>query len=100
MDKKHFFLKLIPPRSTFINDITDDERRIMNEHGAYWSTFINNGIAIVIGPVLDPNGPFGMAVVEVDSEEQLNEIISNDPANGLNRFEVFPMIRAVYKQKK
>lgn len=98
MKKKHFFVKLTPPRPTFITDISDEEQKIMKQHGIYWSTFIENGTAIVIGPVMDPKGGFGMAVVEVDSEEELNEIISHDPANGLNRVEVFPM-RAVYKQK-
>ena len=69
----------------------------MNAHGVYWSAFIKNGTAIVIGPVMDPKGGFGMAVVEVDTEEQLNEIISNDPANRLHKFETYPML-ATYKK--
>jgi hypothetical protein len=46
---------------------------------------------------LDASGGYGIAVVAVDSEEQLKEIIAKDPANGLNRYEVHPM-RAVTKQ--
>lgn len=99
MNKKYFFIRLTPPRPNFINDITDQERDIMHQHATYWSTFVNNGIAIVLGPVMDPKGSFGMAVVEVGTEEQLNEIISQDPANGLHKFEVFPMLKALYKQK-
>jgi len=49
-----------------------------------------------LGPVFDPAGVYGIAVVEVDNEEQLNEMISNDPANGLNSYEIYPM-RAVSK---
>ena len=100
MNKKYYFLKLNPPRPNFIDDITNEERDIMHRHAAYWSTFADNGIAIVLGPVMDPKGAFGMAVVEVDTEEQLNEIISHDPANGLHQFEVFPMPRALYKRKR
>jgi hypothetical protein len=34
MTKQHYFFKLIPPRPTFPHDMTDDERRLMDEHGA------------------------------------------------------------------
>jgi uncharacterized protein YciI len=98
MNKKYFFLKLIPPRTTFINDITEEERQIMIEHVAYWSKFVHEGTAIVIGPVEDPEGGYGIAVVAVDSEQQLNEIIAHDPSNSMNRFEVYPMQRAMYKK--
>jgi len=32
MAKQHYFFKLIPPRPTFIQDMNDDERRLMDEH--------------------------------------------------------------------
>ena len=90
-NKKHFFLKLIPPRSTFPMDMTQDERNIMMQHVAYWTELMNRNIAIVFGPVMDPDGPYGVGVVEVDSEEEVDILIENDPANGLNRYEKFPM---------
>lgn len=98
MSKKYFFLKLNPPRSTFATDMSDEERSIMQQHAAYWSAFVNDGIAIVLGPVMDPKGVFGIAVVVVESEEQLNEIIAGDPANGLNKYEIYPMAKAAYKK--
>jgi len=96
-DKKHFFLKLNPPRASFTLDMTDAERATMMQHVAYWKQYIDDGTVIVLGPVADPKGGYGMAVVAVDSEAYLNELISKDPANGLNSYEVFPM-RAVTKQ--
>lgn len=98
MDSKHFFLKLNPPRPTFRMDMSEKERDIMQQHVAYWSVYVESRIAIVLGPVLDPKGVFGVAIVEVESEEQLNEIIAGDPANGLNTYEIYPMARAVYKK--
>jgi len=98
MEKKFFFLKLNPPRATFAVDMSDEERSIMQQHAAYWSAFVNNGTAIVLGPVMDPKGVFGIAVAGVESEEQLNEIIAGDPANGLNKYEIYPMARAAYKK--
>ena len=97
MNKQQYFLKLNPPRPTFMMDMSDDEKAIMQKHVAYWTGLLNQGSAIVFGPVLDPKGPFGAGIVEVDSEEHLKNIIENDPANGLNKYEFFPM-KAVYKR--
>lgn len=97
MEKKQYFLKLIPPRSTFMTDMTPSEKTIMHEHIAYWAPYVNDGTVIVLGPVLDPKGGYGIAVVEVEDETTLNQLIGLDPANGLNRYECYPM-RAVTRQ--
>lgn len=96
-EKKHFFVKLIPPRPTFVMDMTDSEKAIMQQHVVYWAGLLEKGNAIAYGPVLDPNGAYGVGVICVDSDEELQQLIANDPANGLNRYEYSPM-RAVYKQ--
>jgi len=96
-DKKHFFLKLNPPRQSFMIDMTDEERSIMQRHTEYWKQYVDNGTILVLGPVMAPNGGFGIAVAAVDNENQINEIITNDPANGLGNYEIYPM-RAVTKQ--
>jgi uncharacterized protein len=95
-DKKAFFLKLNPPRSTFMADMTAEEKAVMQAHVAYWKPYVESGLVIVLGPVMDPKGGYGIAVVRVDSEDQLNEIIAKDPAHGLNSYEIHPM-RAVTK---
>lgn len=97
MDKQHFFLKLNPPRPTFMLDMTADEKAIMQKHVAYQTGLLNENIAIVFGPVQDPKGAHGVGVVSVDDEEHLKQIIVNDPANGLNQYEYYPM-RAVFRQ--
>ena len=97
-EKKHFFLKLNPPRKSFANDMSDEERKIMQKHVEYWVPFVVDGTIIVLGPVMDPKGAYGIAIASIESEDQLNQIIANDPANGLNSYEVYPM-RAVTKQK-
>jgi uncharacterized protein YciI len=51
-------------------------------------------LVIVFGPVLDPKSVYGVRVVEVDDEEQLKELIKNDPATSINSYEYYP-IRAV-----
>lgn len=97
MNKQQFFLKLNPPRPTFMMDMTADEKAIMLKHVSYWTGLLDENIAIVFGPVLDPKGGHGVGVVSVDDEEHLKQIIANDPASGLNQYEYYPM-RAVFKQ--
>ena len=97
-EKKHFFLKLIPSRPTFAQDMTDAERAIMMQHVAYWADLLNKGIAIVFGPVSDPKGTYGMGVIAVDSEEDVSTLTANDPAAKLNKYEILPMARAIHKK--
>ncbi|HQQ94684.1 MAG TPA: YciI family protein [Bacteroidia bacterium] len=97
MEKQQFFLKLNPPRPSFMMDMTGDEKAIMQKHVAYWSGLLQEKIAIVFGPVLDPKGGYGAGVVSVDNEEHLKQILAKDPANGLNQYEYHPM-RAVFRQ--
>ena len=87
-----FLYKLIPPRPTFPKDMTDVEKKAMQEHFAYWEDLLQKRIVIVVGPVYDPKGAWGMAVVQVDDEQSARLLGTNDPAikAGL-KFEVYPM---------
>ena len=93
-----FAFRLIAPRPTFVQDMTDEERATMAEHAAYWRGLLDQGVAVVFGPVLDPAGPYGLAVVEADDPEHVERIIAADPAarSGL-RTEVHPMPGAVVR---
>ena len=91
MAKQYFFLKLNPPRATFTNDMSNEEKLVMQHHVNYWKPYVDKGIVLVLGPVLDPKGGFGIAVIGVDDKKQLETLIANDPANGLNSYEIFPM---------
>jgi len=88
---QYFYLKLNPPRASFTFDMSNEERSIMQHHVAYWKPFVDAGIALALGPVLDPKGGFGIAIIGVEDEKQLETLIANDPANGLNKYEIYPM---------
>jgi len=81
-----------------MNDMTDVERSIMQKHVAYWAPYVDDGTVIVLGPVLDPKGGYGIAVISVNNEEQLNKLIADDPANGMNSYEIYPMKAVTRKQ--
>jgi uncharacterized protein len=90
----HYFLKLLPCRPTFAFDMTTEERETMQQHVAYWQTFMQQGKVVVFGPVMDPAGPYGMGVVQADDEEAIRAFIDGDPASRINTYEFYPM-RAV-----
>jgi uncharacterized protein YciI len=96
--KCHFLIKLIPPRPSFALDMSEEEKRLMQQHVAYWTALAENGVALVFGPVLDPAGAYGIGVVEVANEEDLKVLTANDPvtrSGGLFRHEAYMMPHVV-----
>jgi uncharacterized protein len=93
MSKQHYFFKLIPPRTTFPHDITDEEKRLMEAHSRYFDEHFAAGRLLIYGPVMATSGAFGLAVLEVDSEAEARRFGEGDPSvrAGLNRFEIYPM---------
>jgi uncharacterized protein YciI len=78
--------------------MTELEARVMREHVAYWTDLANRGIAVAFGPVADPNGGWGIGILEVESESDLLILNENDPAikSGIGcKFESFLMPRIV-----
>jgi uncharacterized protein len=92
METKPFLLKLFAPRPTFHLDMTEAERDVMQRHTAYWRTLLDRGVALAYGPVLDPSGSWGVAIMEVADIAAAREIAAQDPAgkSGM-RIEVYPM---------
>jgi uncharacterized protein len=93
----HFLYKLIPPRPTFDRDMSEPEQAIMGRHVAYWQELTERRTAIVFGPVSDPAGTWGLAVVAAETDEQVRALGDADPAvaSELARFEVCPMPGAI-----
>ncbi len=90
-----FFVRTQNPRPTFHLDMTAEERAIMERHVAYWSEKAAMGTAIVFGPVMDPQGVYGIGVYQVADEAEMQRLLALDPAKGLLSYEVLPMPRAV-----
>ncbi|MDQ3857717.1 MAG: YciI family protein [Actinomycetota bacterium] len=93
----YFLYKLIPPRPTFDTDMSETEQATMGEHVAYWQGLVDRGTAIVFGPVGDPAGVWGLAVVEAVSTQQVHALGNADPAvtSRVARFEACPMPGAI-----
>lgn len=95
----YFVYKLIPPRPTFAADMNDTEGATMGEHAEYWQRIFGDGRVVVYGPVGDPAGSWGLAVVEADTEDAVRAIGADDPAvkSGMCTFDVFPMAAAIVR---
>lgn len=93
MPKQHYFFKLIPPRPTFPADITAQEKALMNEHSAYFAEQFDAGKLLLYGPVMAPDGAFGVGILEVADEAEARQFAESDPSvrAGLNRWEIYPM---------
>lgn len=75
----HFLLRLEPPRASFPQDATAAEMDAMAAHGAYWQGKADAGLALAVGPVADPSGIWGMALVEVEDEAEATSLTTEDP---------------------
>ncbi len=51
----------------------------MGRHAAHWTPYLDAGSMVVFGPVLGPDGSYGLAVVETDDEDALREFAAQDP---------------------
>jgi hypothetical protein len=75
-----YLYRLVPPRPAFPSDMTPAEAGAMERHFAYWGEQISRGAVVVFGPVADPAGTYGIAVMNVPSQSEARDICANDPA--------------------
>jgi uncharacterized protein YciI len=93
MSKQHFYFKLIPPRPTFVTDVTAEEGALMQQHAAYFREAFDAGKILIYGPVIASGGAFGVAVLEMNDAAEVQKFGEEDPSikAGMNTFEFFPM---------
>ena len=97
----YFLYKLISPRTTFPQDITDREMKIMQEHLAYWKELTDKKIVLLFGPVSDPKGTYGLSIVEAIGETVVNKYGIHDPAIEADvgfKFEIYPMPHVILRE--
>ncbi|HEX7113210.1 MAG TPA: YciI family protein [Mizugakiibacter sp.] len=93
---KTFFCKLLPPRPSFPADITPDEMLLMQQHAQYWLGWMARGCVVAFGPVADPRGSYGIGILEVEDDGEVQRFTANDPvilADCGFAYEVQPMPR-------
>jgi len=90
----HYFCKLVAPRASFAQTMTEQEKAAIQQHGLYWREKVKENIPLAVGLVADPKGFYGIGVLEVTDEEQLKALLDNDPAIKANvglHYEWYPI---------
>ena len=75
----HFLCRLNPPRKSFLSDMSGEERALMGEHAAYWRPYVEVGRVAAMGPVDDPDGAWGVAIIEAQSRGEVEALQARDP---------------------
>src|SRR5215204_2872146 len=68
-------------------------RRDAASRVAYWQDLLNRDVALAFGPVLDPEDPWGLGLLDLEDEQAARAIGASDPAveTGTCTYEVVPM---------
>ena len=96
---QYFVSKLLPPRPTFMLDMSKDERDVMIAHSNYWRGLLAEGKAVAFGPVGGPTGGYGMGILQADDEAALKAMQAEDPAIKSERgfsYENAPLVTLVF----
>lgn len=72
-------LRLDPPRPGFPADATAEEGAAMERHARWWQALADAGEAVAAGPVLDPAGVWGLAILIADDEAAALRRVEDDP---------------------
>lgn len=75
-----FLYRLLPPRPTYHLDMSPEEAEVMETHGGYWMNLLQQGTAVAYGPVLDPAGVWGLAILDLEDEDAARDLVDDDPA--------------------
>jgi uncharacterized protein YciI len=76
--------------------MTDGERATMAAHAGYWAELAEQGVALAVGPVDDPAGSYGIAIILAEDMAAAESLRDADPAYSSPhdlRIEIAPMLR-------
>lgn len=97
-ERYHVLARLIPPRPDFAMTQTPSERAIMLKHVEYCKQLLQDGKALLFGPVADPGGVWGCSVLTVANEAEARALVDQDPAvtSGIGaRYELLPFLSVI-----
>jgi uncharacterized protein YciI len=91
---KYYLCKYIPPRADFLPTMTAEELSWMKQHGAFLDDLLDKGVVVAHGPVMDSAGGYGVSLYQIDDEQNIEAITSEDPIvkNGAGHYEHYSML--------
>lgn len=91
---KYYLCKFIPPRADFLPTMSAQEREWMGQHGAYLDENTARGAVVAHGPVMDPDGGYGVSLWQIEDGQDIAALTAQDSIirNGVGHYEHFPML--------
>jgi len=99
--EQHFYAVIRPYRQDFITNPKEEEEKIMSDHFEYLKSLLKQKKLFFAGPTLIPEDPFGIIILEVETEEEAKRLLENDPSVrlGIQKIEDFRPIRLSLTRK-
>lgn len=97
----HFFVVIRPYRKDFITSPKEQEDKVMSDHFHYLKSLLEQNKLFLAGPTLILEDPFGIIILEAETEEQAKELLENDPSikAGIQKIADFRPIRLSLTKK-
>ncbi|MCL1914893.1 MAG: YciI family protein [Eubacteriaceae bacterium] len=70
----------------------------MDKHSAFMEKLVMDGTVLATGPVQDPSGTFGFAIIFAETEDKARGLLQNDPAQQIATYSFFPLL-ATFNEK-
>ena len=88
---QQYFVRLNGTRAGWPENMTDRERKIMDDHFNYLHELTIRKKVVLAGPCFDP--VFGLVILQVESEDEAKEIMDKEPSvvEGVHTYEISPM---------
>ena len=74
-----YLCRLMPPRPSFIADMTAQEFELMQAHMNYWAPRLAQGVMLAMGPVADGDGSWGLGIIRAEDDAALRALTDADP---------------------
>ena len=100
-EKKHFYVVIKPFRQDFLINPDEKEEKIMSDHFLYLKSLLEQKKLFLAGPTLIPEDPFGLIILETETEEEAKTLLNKDPSvkAGIQKIADFRPIRLSLTQK-
>jgi len=74
-----YFVKLKPPRPSFINDMTEDETEVMQQHFEYLEELFSKQKVVIAGNCLSEAG-YEIIILQASTMKEVRELLEDEPA--------------------
>jgi uncharacterized protein YciI len=97
----HYYAIIKPYRQDFITNPKENEDKIMELHFKYLKSLLKQKKLFLAGPILIPEDPFGIIILETETKEEAKNLLENDPSvkAGIQKIEDLRLIRLSLTRK-